>query len=247
MTSTDEPQEPQEPKEEGQPQEPIRSAGPLRRHWLWIALAAAIALAPYAAVNVPGSSALPAAGVNVSAPAGAGATGAAGATGGPPGGAIPNPDATEPVPTAIPRPAGAATSTSSHLSRKLAASLARWKAGRGGAAVSALSAQMGNAMQAGGLRLYPTMRLACTKVSDAVAAARTSPPIPDAVMQRWYTRALTALARAAADCRAGISVHAYGDENTRTRERPRALSRSRAEFATGARDLFLATGKIRGL
>jgi len=106
---------------------------------------------------------------------------------------------------------------------------------------------MGNAMQAGGLRLYPTMRLACTKVSDAVTAARTSPPIPDAVMQRWYTRALTALARAAADCRAGISVHAYGDESTRTRERPRALSRSRAEFATGARDLFLATGKIRGL
>jgi len=52
---------------------------------------------------------------------------------------------------------------------------------------------------------------------------------------------------AAASCRAGISVHAYGDENTRTRQRPRALSRSRADFATGARDLFLATGKIKGL
>jgi hypothetical protein len=243
MTSTGAPDEPQEPQEEGQSQEAIRPTGPLRRYWRWIALAAAIALVGYAAVNLPGrSNAFPAAGVNVSASAGAGATGA---TGGPSGGAVPNPDATESVPTAIPGPAGVATSA--HLPRKLASSLARWKAGGGGAALSVLSAQMGNAMQAGGLRLYPTMRLACTKVGNAVTAARASPPIPDAAMQRWYTTALTALARAAADCRTGISVHPYGDENTRTRERPRILSQSRAEFATGARDLFLATGKIRSL
>ena len=245
MTSPDGPQEPQEPQPDGQPQEAIRPAGPLRRHWLWIALAAAVAVAGYAAANVDGGgNARPAAGVNASAPAGPGATGS---TGGPPRGAIPNPDATEPVPAAIPSPAGAATSTSTHLSRKKAASLARWKAGRGGAAFSLLSAQMGDAMQSGGLRLYPTMRVACTKVSTAVTAARAGPPIPDAAMQRRYIRALAALARAAADCRAGISVHPYGDEDTRIGVHPRALRRSRAEFATGARDLFLATGKIKGL
>jgi hypothetical protein len=245
MASSGEQQQSQgesQPQDEGQPQEAAWAPAPHRRRWLWIALSAAVAVAGVAALNVPGNSnAFPAAaGAPVSAPAAAAASR--------PGPGLPNPDATEPVPAAVPSPARVATSArSSHLPPKLAASLASWKAGSGGATLAALSIQLNSATQADGLRLYATMRLACTQVGNEVTAARAGPPIPDATMQGWYARALATLASAAADCRAGISVHPYGDEDIQAREYPKALNRSTAEFATGAVDLFRATAKINSL
>jgi hypothetical protein len=243
MTSPDEPQETQpegQPQDHSRPLAATRAAGLLRRHWIWVALTAAVALAGFAAVNIPGSgNAFPAAaGAHVSAPPAAGS---------PRGGASPNPDATEPIPAAVPSPAGVAAASSSHLPRRLAASLARWKAGRGGATLAVLTLQVSTATQAAGLKLYAMMKMACTKVGSAVTAARAGPPIPDAAMQGRYAKALATLIKAAADCRAGISVRPDGDETLQVREHPKALSASRSEFGTGAADLFLATAKIRAL
>jgi hypothetical protein len=158
-----------------------------------------------------------------------------------------NPDATEPVPAGIPTSAGVANTSTSRLPRQLAASLARWKAGPGGGILAALSTQAGSATQSAGVGLYASMRLACVKVGTAVTAALAAPPIPDAAMQRWYARALASLANAAADCRTAISVRRRGPEDLKIREFRPALNRSTAEFATGTRDLFLATAKLSGL
>ena len=91
------------------------------------------------------------------------------------------------------------------------------------------------------------MRTACVQTGRTVAAARAGPPIPDAAMQAHYRTALATLTRAAADCRAGISVRPDGDETLKTTVHPRVLNASRAEFGTGAGQLYLATAKISAL
>jgi len=128
--------------------------------------------------------------------------------------------------------------------RTLAATLRNWDAGRRGAALAAVSADVGNASQAAGLKLYAPMRLACVSLGTAVTDAKAEPPIPDAGMQQLYARALATLASAAADCRAGISAHPYGDEDIQTHENSAALGRSASELAAGTRELYLATVKI---
>jgi len=245
MISTDEAQESQE---DGQPPEaplgpaPLRRhwlwIAPLRRHWLWIAVCLAVGLAALASAIMPGSSnaLAPLAGTQLTAP---------GAAAGPAGSstAAPNPDATEPVPV----PSSAKLSTAPHLPRKLAASLARWDAGRGGAGLTAVLNDLGNATQNDGLKLYAAMRRVCLTVSPAVATARASPPIPDATMQTWYAKGLASLAKAAVDCRAGISVQANGEESVQTEEIPAVLHRSESEFVTAAKELYRATAKIKAL
>jgi hypothetical protein len=257
MTSPDEPQESQGEGSARGDRGPRGDRGrrpatwvpvAIRRHWIWIALTAAVALAAFAAVNISGGSggsAFPASASGPGSPGSPGSGPAAAASTG--GTATPNPDATKPVPTAIPSPAKVSTASSAHLPRKLAASLARWKAGRGGAALAGLTLQVTTATQAAGLKLYPMMRTACVQTRSAAAAARAGPPIPDAVMQAHYETALATLTRAAADCRAAISVRPDGDETLKTTVHPRALNVSRSEFGAGAAQLYLATAKISAL
>lgn len=246
MTSADEPREPREPEEDSQPQGDSQpqaahhAPGLLRRHGWWIALSAAIALAGLAAVYIPsgGNTFLASQGAHLTAPA---------SSASPAGPRAPNPDATKAVPAGIPTSAAVGVAAPRPLPRKLTAVLARWDAGSGGAKLAALSGQLGDTTQASGLKLYATMRLACLKFGAAVTAARSAPAIPDAAMQRWYARALTTFAKAVADCRAGLSAHPYGDEDIQIREHPKVLDRSVSELAAGAKELYLATAKIKAM
>ena len=80
-----------------------------------------------------------------------------------------------------------------------------------------------------------------------MAVAKASPPIPNVALQRHYRKALARFAKAAADCEAGISAHPYGDENIETHQNQHILHRAIAEFATGARELYRATARLREL
>ncbi len=85
------------------------------------------------------------------------------------------------------------------------------------------------------------------KVVGAVAVAKASAAIPSAALQLRYGRALARFARAAADCEAGISAHPYGDEAIETHQNQHVLHRAMSEFATGAKELFRATARLREL
>jgi hypothetical protein len=122
-----------------------------------------------------------------------------------------------------------------------------WKKGPGGAAWSAVTTQLGEAMQAGGVRLYPTLRLSCVNLGASVKTAQVAPPIPDGAMQRLYVSVLASLSSAAADCRSAISVHPDGDEGMRINVDKALLSRSLAEFAADSKKLYTATAAVRTL
>jgi hypothetical protein len=123
----------------------------------------------------------------------------------------------------------------------------RWWKGSGGAALTTVETQMGNAMQAAGLKMYSPMRVACVSVASGISTAQTGPPIPDDVMQQLYARTLTGLSRAAADCRAAISVHPHGDEDVDIDLNKGLLNQSRAEFAAMSKKLYTATAEIQAL
>jgi hypothetical protein len=90
-----------------------------------------------------------------------------------------------------------------------------WIAGSGGAAWSAVTAQLGNATQAAGVRLYPRLKQACVALGSSVQTAQAAPPIPYAAMQRLYAKVLAGLSGATADCRTAISIRLEGDEEMR--------------------------------
>ena len=122
-----------------------------------------------------------------------------------------------------------------------------WRAGPGGAALSAVTEQMGHAMQAAAVKLYPSMRLTCVKLASDIRTAQAAPPIPDAAMQQLYARALTGLSSAAADCRQAISAHASGDETLDIHLNKAQMSRARAGFTTASRRIYNATASIQAL
>jgi hypothetical protein len=119
-----------------------------------------------------------------------------------------------------------------------------WKEGRGGIAWSAVTTQLGNAMQAGGVRLYPELRQACISLASSVATAQAAPPIPDGAMQRSYAKALSGLSGAATDCRSAISIRPEGDEGTKVTLNKTLLNRALAEFAAESKKLYTATAEI---
>jgi hypothetical protein len=125
------------------------------------------------------------------------------------------------------------------------ASLTTWNTGHGGVALTAVSAQVADATQAAGVRLYAPMRRACSKLTSAITAAQAGPPIPQAGLQKQYTGALTTLAKAAAYCQAAISEHPYGDEGVSTHENAAVLHEAMTTFAAGARELYAATAQIK--
>jgi hypothetical protein len=130
------------------------------------------------------------------------------------------------------------------LPRKLAVALREWKVGSGGAHLAKVAADLGEATQASGVRLFGPMRNACSGLASEVSAAKLSPAIPDAQTQGSYSAALHALGTAAAECRSAISVQAHGDEGLQTEEQPSLLHRSEADLAAGAKDLYQVTAKV---
>lgn|SRR5215813_1195648 len=119
-----------------------------------------------------------------------------------------------------------------------------WQSGPGGKDLAAVSRWFGNALQAGGIRQYWTMRYACAQLAASAATAEAGPKIPDPAMQTLYTRALAELAKGAADCRMAIILKPSGDETVDTRVNTTLLKLSVSELATGARDIFRATAEI---
>lgn len=131
-----------------------------------------------------------------------------------------------------------------HLPPSVKPSLGRWDAGPGGVALAAVSRQSGDSAQAGGARLYLPMRQACQQLAAAVTAARSAPPIPSSVLQARYATALGQFADAAGNCQAGISA-SFSGESTAMHLNQALIQRSMQELAAGARQLYLATSRIK--
>jgi hypothetical protein len=121
-----------------------------------------------------------------------------------------------------------------------------WQEGPGGSALTTVETQMGNAMQTAGLKMYAPMKMACDSLASGIGAAQAGPPIPYEAMQRLYAKALAGLSRAAADCRAAISVHVDG-EDAAIHLNHGLLYQSREEFATTSGKLYKATAEIQAL
>jgi hypothetical protein len=126
----------------------------------------------------------------------------------------------------------------------LAKVLARWDAGPGGTALAQVSGDLGDAMQASGVKQYGSMKQACASLAAAVARAQTARPIPNANIQKSYGQVLAQLARAAAKCGAGISLYQTEDQGLQARENPSVLHRAESELAAGAEGLDQATADI---
>lgn len=123
----------------------------------------------------------------------------------------------------------------------------RWNTGPGGVALRAVTAQLGNAMQAAGVKLYPEARKACATLGSSVRTALAAPPIPYAAMQQLYGQVLAGLSGAATECLNAISMHPTGDEDMTIDLNKVVLNRSLAEFAAESNALYEATAEIRTL
>jgi hypothetical protein len=130
---------------------------------------------------------------------------------------------------------------------ELKGQILRWSAGLSGAALSAVTTQLGDLSQVAGTGLYSQLRLECASLGSGVQAARSAPPIPDEVMQRSYANVLARLSVTAADCQNAISVHQQGDEGQRIELNKVLFTRSLAQFAAESRELYTATAEIRTL
>jgi hypothetical protein len=119
-----------------------------------------------------------------------------------------------------------------------------WQSGVGGRDLTAVSARLGAALQAGGIKQYTPMKAACTQLARSVTAAQAGPQIPDTAMQSLYTKALSDLTKGAADCQTAISIKATGDETTQANVDMPSLRQATAELSAGATDIFRATAEI---
>jgi hypothetical protein len=126
----------------------------------------------------------------------------------------------------------------------LAVSLREWNAGRGGAALVQVSADLNSAIQSAGNKRFVLMRPACSSLATAVTAAKAAPPIPGVSLQRSYIKALGTARSAATICLDAISEHAYGDDGVETHESPALVSQSVTELTAGAQELYPVTLEI---
>jgi hypothetical protein len=123
----------------------------------------------------------------------------------------------------------------------------RWNTGPGGAALRTVTAQLGNTMQVGGVRLYPEVKQACATLGSSVETALAAPPIPYAAMQQAYDKVLAGLSGSVTECRNAISVRPAGDEGLDVNLNKALLNHSLAEFAAESKELYEATAEIRTL
>jgi hypothetical protein len=127
--------------------------------------------------------------------------------------------------------------TSVQVSAQLAAALRTWNSGPGGKKLSQISNDVGMALQSGGIKQYVEMKAACGNLTTLISSAGTSPPIPNTAMQNEYTAALSALTKAAADCRSAISEQVDGDEYVETTENAEVLALAQTEFTSGIKSI----------
>lgn len=125
--------------------------------------------------------------------------------------------------------------------------MVRWKAGAGGAAWAAVTAQVGVPAQIAAVRQYPEARQACVSLGSSAERALGAAPIPYRPMQHMYATSLAELAQAAADCRNAISVHQDGEETVAIHLNKALLNRALAELTAGSKTLYAATADIRTL
>jgi hypothetical protein len=123
----------------------------------------------------------------------------------------------------------------------------RWNTGPGGAGLRAVTAQLGDTMQAAGVRLYPEVKQACVALGSSVQTALAAPPIPYTAMQQAYDKVLAALSGAVTACRNAISVRPAGDEDLDISLNKVLLNHSLAEFAAESTELYETTAEIRAL
>jgi hypothetical protein len=121
----------------------------------------------------------------------------------------------------------------------------QWREGPGGVAWSAVTSELGNATQIGGVRLYPQLRQACASLLSSVKTAEADPPIPDGAMQRMYAKVLADLSSAAADCGDAISIGPEGDEGLSVSLHRALLNRALADLSAESKELYTATAEIR--
>jgi hypothetical protein len=133
------------------------------------------------------------------------------------------------------------------LTPKNPAAVAAWNTGRGGAALAAVSNQLGTTLMTHGARQFLLMKQACTTLAAAVRTAKHSPPIPDSAIQKAYTGALAKLGKAAAECQAAISSHQEGIEDVVVHENTAILDQATSALTHGIEDLYLTTEKIKTL
>ncbi len=131
--------------------------------------------------------------------------------------------------------------------KNLATSVKEWDKGRGGAALQAVSGQVGTALQATGLGQYTTARKACVSLATGVTAAQAGPPIPDLAMQHLYQKALTEIGQGATGCRTAIARHPNGSAYFKVQHDVAKLRQSTLVLSAGANDLYRATGEIKAL
>lgn len=129
------------------------------------------------------------------------------------------------------------------LPTSMQSQVASWQSGPGGRDLAAVSSKLGAALQAGGIRQYAQMKYACGQLASSVATAEAGPQIPDAAMQKLYTKALTELTKGAADCQTAISVKPQ-DESVETHVDAAMLNLSTSELSAGATDVFRSTAEI---
>jgi hypothetical protein len=138
-------------------------------------------------------------------------------------------------------------STALALPPTLRTAAVRWRAGRGGHELTAVSSQLGGTLQAGGVKQYAQMRASCALLAATVAKAQAGPPIPDGTMQALYARSLASLAKGASNCHAAISQQPDGDEYVVTTENQALMHQAASQFSEGAKDLYRATAEIEAL
>lgn len=130
------------------------------------------------------------------------------------------------------------------LPENLESQVISWQSGPAGTQLRAVSSGLGNALQAAGVRQYSPMKHACAQLAASVATAKAGPQIPDAAMQELYAKALSELAKGAADCRTAISLAASGDETVQAHLDTALLNQSVSELSAGATDIFRSTAEI---
>jgi hypothetical protein len=123
--------------------------------------------------------------------------------------------------------------------------VAAWKAGHGGTAWRAVSAQLGTVLMMHAAKQVPQLPQACQVLGTAVTTARTAPPIPDRTMELWYERGLAQIGAGAADCRASITSKLTGDEDLVVHQNAALINRAMSELSTGSKELYKATAYVK--
>jgi phosphatidate phosphatase APP1 len=123
--------------------------------------------------------------------------------------------------------------------------MVQWNNGPGGAALAAVTGQLGNVMQDITVQLYPKAMLTCVRLQSSVENARGAAPIPDAAMQRQYASTLADIGDAVTDCRYALNAQLLDKEDEQVTVDKHLLNRAMTKFGAASDLLYTATADIR--